>query len=135
MIRELGDLINPRRVKKITIDKKPVSSEVVRSVNAYIVTFVIIFALSLILLSFDPYDYNALKPVGVTEGGKLITNFTAVATCISNVGPGLDLVGPYGGFGFFSPLSKLVLSFAMLAGRLELFPMLILFAPSSWKRK
>ena len=135
MIRELGDLINPRRVKKITIDKKPVSSEVVRSVNAYIVTFVIIFALSLILLSFDPYDYNALKPAGVTEGGKLITNFTAVATCISNVGPGLDLVGPYGGFGFFSPLSKLVLSFAMLAGRLELFPMLILFAPSSWKRK
>ena len=81
------------------------------------------------------YNYNALKPAGVTEGGKLITNFTAVATCINNVGPGLDLVGPYGGFGFFSPLSKLVLSFAMLAGRLELFPMLILFAPSSWKRK
>ena len=133
MIRELGDLINPRRVKKITIDKKPVSSEVVRSVNAYFVTFVILFVTSVLLLSFDGYDYTL--PSGASEGGKLLTNFTAVTACINNIGPGLDMAGPCGGYGFFSPLSKLVLIFDMLAGRLELFPMLILFSPYSWKRK
>ena len=133
MIRELGDLINPRRVKKITIDRKPVSSEVVRSVNAYLVTFVLVFVGSLLLLSFDPYVYTL--PAGASEGGKLLTNFTAVTACMNNIGPGLDMAGPYGGFSFFSPLSKLVLIFDMLAGRLELFPMLILFSPYSWKRK
>ena len=133
MIRELGDLINPRRVKNINIDKKPVSSEVVRSVNAYFVTFVILFVTSVLLLSFDGYDYTL--PSGASEGGKLLTNFTAVTACINNIGPGLDMAGPCGGYGFFSPLSKLVLIFDMLAGRLELFPMLILFSPYSWKRK
>ena len=133
MIREIGNLIQPRRVKKICIDKKTVDSEVVRSVNAYLVTFVLVFVSSIIVLSFDPYVY--VMPAGATEGGKLLTNFTAVTTCISNVGPGLDMVGPAGGFAFFSPLSKLVLIFDMLAGRLELFPMLILFAPSTWKKQ
>ncbi|MBR3681421.1 MAG: TrkH family potassium uptake protein [Clostridia bacterium] len=123
MGRELGDLINPKRVKKITIDKKPVSSEVTRSVNAYIVTFFIIFAASMIFLA----------PDGGSNG--LLTNFTAITACINNIGPGLDMVGPSGNFAFFSPFSKLVLIFDMLAGRLELFPMLILFAPATWKRK
>ncbi len=123
MFRELGDLINPKRVKKITIDKKPVSSEVVRSVNAYIVTFFIVFAASMICLA----------PDGNSNG--LLTNFTAVIACINNIGPGLDMVGPYGGYAFYTPFSKLVLIFDMLAGRLELFPMLILFAPATWKNK
>nr|MBQ8891201.1 TrkH family potassium uptake protein [Clostridia bacterium] len=135
MIRELGDLINPRRVKKITIDKKPVGSEVVRSVNAYLVTFVLIFAGSVLLLSFDPYVYTSPMPGGEVDGGKLLTNFTAVTACINNIGPGLDMVGPAANFAFFSPFSKIVLIFDMLAGRLELFPMLLLFAPTTWKRK
>ncbi len=126
MIRELGQLINPRRVKKITIDKKPVDSEVVRSVNAYIVTFIVIFVSSIILLSFDPYVPK--DPSHST----LVTNFTAVAATINNIGPGLDVVGPYGSFADFSIFSKLVLIFDMLAGRLELFPMLLLFSPSTW---
>ena len=123
MTRELGHLIHPKRIKNITIDKRPVSSEVVRSVNAYIVTLFIIFAASMLFLA----------PDGNSNG--LLTNFTAVTACMNNIGPGLDMVGPYGGYAFFSPLSKIVLIFDMLAGRLELFPMLILFAPATWKNK
>ena len=132
MFREIGDLINPKRVKKITIDKRPVSSEVVRSVNAFIVTFFVIFSASILLLSFDPYVYSL--PTGAKSGSELLTNFTAVTACINNIGPGLDMVGPYGGYAFFSPFSKLVLIFDMLAGRLELFPMLILFSPFTYRK-
>lgn len=126
MVRELGQLINPKRVKKITIDRKPVDNELVRTVNAYLVTFVLIFVGSIILLSFD--NYVDLDPTH----SSLVTNFTAVATAINNVGPGLDMVGPDGSFANFSYLSKSVLIFDMLAGRLELFPMLLLFSPSTW---
>ena len=73
--------------------------------------------------------------VDAIEGKDLITTATAVITCIGNVGPGLGEVGPYGNFADFSMLSKLVLSFDMLAGRLELIPMLMLFSPYAWSRK
>ncbi len=127
-MREIGSIIHPHRVKKITIDDKPVSSEVTRSVNAYLVIYVLVFALSLLVLTFDPY----VPAPGMDE---MTTNFTAVTAAINNIGPGLDMVGPTGNFAFFSPLSKLVLTFDMLAGRLELLPMLLLFTPSSWKRR
>ncbi len=127
-IREIGSLIRPKQVKKITIDDKPVSNEVVRSVNAYLVIYVIIFALSFIVLTFDPY----VPAAGMDE---MTTNFTAVAATFNNIGPGLDMVGPAGNFDFFSPLSKLVLTFDMLAGRLELLPMLLLFTPATWKKR
>ena len=103
--------------------------------NAYLVTFVLIFASSVLLLSFDPYVYTSPMPGGEVDGGKLLTNFTAVTACINNIGPGLDMVGPAANYAFFSPFSKIVLIFDMLAGRLELFPMLLLFAPTTWKRK
>ena len=74
-----------------------------------------------------------LAPDGNSNG--LLTNFTATIACINNIGPGLDQVGPAGGYAFFSPFSKIVLIFDMLAGRLELFPMLILFSPSTWRNK
>ncbi len=117
---ELGNLVHPRRVKRVTIDKHPVEPEVVRSTNIYMMWYVLVFAVSVIIISFDDHD--------------LITNFTAVAATVNNIGPGLNLVGPAGNFGFFSIPSKLVLIFDMLAGRLELFPMLVLFAPSTWKK-
>ena len=120
MARELRTLIHPRQVKKITIDKKPVSHELIRSVNAYIGCYILIFVISLIVVSFDT--------------GDLVTNFTAVTATVNNVGPGLSAVGPTANYAFFSPLSKLVLIFDMLAGRLELFPMLILFAPTTYKK-
>lgn len=117
---EIGTLIQPRRVKRVTIDNRPVEAEVVRATNVYMMWYVLLFTVSVILISFDDHD--------------LVTNFTAVAATINNIGPGLNLVGPTGNFAFFSIPSKLVLIFDMLAGRLELFPMLVLFAPQTWRR-
>ena len=117
---EIGTLIHPRRVKRVTIDNRPVDAEVVRATNVYMMWYVLLFTVSVILISFDDHD--------------LVTNFTAVAATINNIGPGLNLVGPTGNFAFFSIPSKLVLIFDMLAGRLELFPMLVLFAPQTWRR-
>ncbi len=117
---EIGNLIHPRRVKRVTIDGHPVEPEVVRATNMYMMWYVLLFTVSVILISFDNHD--------------LITNFTAVTATINNIGPGLGLVGPTGNYAFFSIPSKLVLIFDMLAGRLELFPMLLLFAPTTWKR-
>ena len=120
MARELKSTIHPRRVTKITMDGRTVGHEVVRSVNSYVVIYVAVFILSLAAISFENHD--------------LVTNFTAVAATINNVGPGLAKVGPAGNYAFFSIPSKLVLTFDMIAGRLELLPMLVLFSPSTWKK-
>ncbi len=120
MLRELHMIVHPKQVKKISVDGKKVSHEVVRSVNAYFVCYILIFVFSVIILSFEEYD--------------LVTNFTAVAATLNNIGPGLGLVGPMGNFAFFSPLSKFVMIFDMLAGRLEIFPIMILFSPATWKK-
>ena len=120
MGKELELLIHPKQVKKIKIDGHPIEHEVVRSVNVYMVGFVLVFAVSMVVLSFDEMD--------------LITNFTAVASAMNNVGPGLDLVGPASNFSVFSEPVKIVLIFDMLAGRLELFPILLLFSPATWKK-
>lgn len=119
IIKELNSYIHPKSVKKIKIDGKPVEHDVVRAINVYFITFMIIFSLSVLAISF--------------EGKDLVTNFTAVAATINNIGPGLELVGPTQNFSVFSVFSKYVLMFDMLAGRLELFPLLILFHPAIWK--
>lgn len=119
VIKELNSYIHPKSIKKIKIDGKPVEHEVVRSVNVYFITFMIIFSASVLAISFENKD--------------LITNFTAVAATINNIGPGLEMVGPVENFGGFNTFSKFVLMFDMLAGRLELFPLLILFHPTAWK--
>ena len=117
---EIGSMIFPRRVKRVTVDGHPVDPEIVRATNVYIVWYMLVFILSLFLISFDQFD--------------LVTNFTAVTATINNIGPGLGVVGPTGNFSGFSVFSKLVLMFDMLAGRLELFPVLVLFSPSTWKK-
>lgn len=119
VVKELRSYIHPKSIQKIKMDDKPVPHEVVRSVNVYGITFITIFTASIFLLSLDGKD--------------LITNFTAVATTLNNIGPGLNLVGPTRNFDLFSPFAKFVLMFDMLAGRLELFPLLILFHPTIWK--
>ncbi len=119
-LHEVGRLIHPKQVKKITVDGTIVEHEVVRSVNAYLVAYVLVFIVSLLLISIDGYD--------------LKTGFTSVAATINNVGPGLGKVGPAGNFAFYSDFSKIVFIFDMLAGRLEIFPMLVLFAPATWRR-
>ncbi len=120
MAKELQTMIHPNQVKKIKMNSRTIEHEVVRAVNVYMVAYLLTFVFSLALVSLDNHD--------------LITNFTAVTASINNIGPGLELVGPTSNFGFFSPLTKLVLIFDMLAGRLELFPMLLLFTPGTWKK-
>lgn len=117
--RELHSYIHPKSVHHIKMEGKKIDDDVSRGANAYLATFFVIFAASMFLISFEDYDF--------------ITNFTAVATTMNNVGPGLELVGPTCNFGFWSPFAKLILMFDMLAGRLELFPLLLLFHPALWK--
>lgn len=119
VIKELNSYIHPKSIKKINMDKKPIEHEVVRSTNVYFATYMILFAASVFAISF--------------EGKELITNFTAVAATFNNIGPGLELVGPTQNFGHFTAFTKYILMFDMLAGRLELFPLLILFHPAIWK--
>ena len=119
--REISLALHPRSVKRVRMEGRTVETEVIRSVNAYLALYMIIFVASVLIVSLDEKD--------------LVTNFTAVAATLNNVGPGLGLVGPAGNFSGFSNLSKLVLSFDMLAGRLELIPMLMIFVPSVWSVK
>ncbi len=123
-INELGNLAHPHRVKKVRMDGSLVDADVVRTANIYLVWYVIIFAVSVILVSFDP---------AITSDA-FTTNFTAVATTLNNVGPGLGMVGPTGNFACYNWFSTLILTADMLIGRLELFPMLLLFTPSTWKK-
>ncbi len=120
LARELENSVHPHRVRKVTMDGHTVDQEVVRSVHVYVIAYVLVFVFSLLLISFNNFD--------------LITNFTAVTATINNIGPGLSLVGPTQNFGLFSVPSKLVLIFDMLAGRLELIPMLVLFSPKTWMK-
>lgn len=119
--KELHILMHPRLVKRIKVDNHPVSKEVIRSTNVFIAVYFIIFFASLLLISVDNLDFTS--------------NFTAVAATLNNIGPGLETVGPTGNFSGFSVFSKFVLMFNMLAGRLEIFPMLIFFHPSCFKKR
>ena len=118
MFKELHSYIHPNSVRKIKFEKKPIEHEVLRSTNVYLITFILIFVSSVFLISFDGFD--------------LTTNFTAVAATINNIGPGLEGAGPTQNFSVFSSFSKYVFMFDMLAGRLELFPLLIFFHPKVW---
>jgi trk system potassium uptake protein TrkH len=124
---EMKRVLHPKQVKKISMDGHIVEHEVVRNTNAYLVAFIILFVLSLLAVSLDPATAGA-------SNNPLVTNFTAVAATMNNIGPGLDAVGPVGNFAFYSWWSKLVFIFDMLAGRLELFPMLVLFSPTTWRK-
>lgn len=120
-VRELRHFIHPRLVKNIYMDGRTVKEETADGVKVYLVAYMIILGVSLLLVSLDGFD---------TE-----TNLTAVIATLNNIGPGLGIVGPTGNYGAFSALSKLIFSFDMLAGRLELYPMLLLFAPGTWRRQ
>lgn len=112
--------IHPRSIKIVKFEGKQVEHEVVRGINMFLITYIFLFAVSVLLISFDNFGFT--------------TNFSAVAATINNTGPGLEMVGPCGNYAMFSPLSKMVLAFDMLAGRLEIFPLLLLFAPTTYKR-
>jgi len=117
---ELDVITHPHHVRKLKLDGHTIEQSTVRMVSVFLIAYVAVLALSLLIISIDNYDFT--------------TNFTAVVATLNNIGPGLEVVGPTGNFSGFSYLSKLVLTFDMLAGRLELFPMLILFSRSTWRK-
>ncbi len=117
--KEADSYIHPKSIKKITIDKKPLAHDVLRSTNVFLNVYILIFVISILLISLDNKDMQ--------------TNFTAVVATFNNIGPGLEDVGPTQNFDSFSNMAKIVLMIDMLAGRLELFPIIILFHPEIWK--
>lgn len=119
--KELSLIIHPREIRKIRIDGHVVEHNILRSTNVFLVIYFVLLLSSTLLISIDEFDFA--------------TNFTAVVSALNNIGPGLNHVGPTQNFSIFSAFSKFVLMFDMLAGRLELFPMMILFMPSTWRRK
>lgn len=117
--KELTTMIHPRNVKVLKFEGKVIDHDVLRGVNTYIMTFASVFTVSILLISLDKYDFA--------------TSFTATIATFNNIGPGIAGVGPMCNYSGFSNLSKLVMCFDMLAGRLELFPMLLLFNLRTWK--
>lgn len=118
--KEFSLLVHPRNVKLVKMDGKTVNHDIMRTTSMYLVLYIGVFALSFLLVSIDNMDFT--------------TSFTAVAASLNNTGPGLGAVGPVGNYADFSILSKIVFIFDMLAGRLELYPLLLLFSPSAWKK-
>lgn len=118
--KEFALLVHPKNVKAVKLDGKTIDHNVMRTTSMFLVVYIAIFFISLLILAIENKDF--------------ITIFTAVAANLNNTGPGLGEVGPVGNFANFSVISKLVLIFDMLAGRLELFPLLLLFSPKAWKK-
>ena len=120
---EMKKLIHPHAISPVRMDKKSVDEATVHGTLVYFVVYASVLLVSFFLLSIDPVSYDTT------------TSFTAVLSCLNNIGPGLSKVGPTCNFGFFSIPSKILLTVDMLMGRLEIFPVLMLFAPGMWKRR
>ncbi|MGL5087506.1 MAG: TrkH family potassium uptake protein [Clostridium sp.] len=118
--REINKILHPKRIKSVKIDGKVVEEETISGVFLFIGAYVIISLIAMIIVAFDGFD--------------MVTTTSSVIATMSNIGPGFELVGASGNFAAFSPLSKIVLSFCMLAGRLEIYPMLIMFSSSLWRK-
>ena len=119
--QDLNKMLHTHAVTTVRFEGKPLDEKVLRGVHNYFNIYMLLLAVSILLISLDGFD--------------LVTTFTSVVTCINNVGPGLEVVGPMGNFAGFSAPAKLLLSFDMLAGRLELYPMLALFSPRLWQKR
>jgi trk system potassium uptake protein TrkH len=118
--RNIHKTLNPKKVQVVRNNSNVVGELVVENANAYLAAYVIILFVSFILISLDGFSVS--------------TNFTAVLACFNNIGPGLEAVGPTCNFAGFGVFSKLILCLDMLLGRLEIFPILVLFSHSTWKR-
>lgn len=119
--RNIRQILNPQKVQVIRINDQVIDEKILKNTNAYLAAYVFIILSSYIVLSLD--------------GNTMMTNLSAVITCFNNVGPGFELVGPTLNFSIYGPISKLVLCLDMLAGRLEIFPILILASNSAWKNR
>ena len=119
--RELKRMIHPRSISTVRFEGKTLDDVTLNSVSTYFVLYILLFALIFLLLCFEPFDFE--------------TNFSAVAACINNIGPGFGMVGPAGSFAAYSAISKIALSVAMLLGRLEIYPLLFALIPTTWTKK
>ena len=117
---EIRRFIHPKEVRRIRLDGKSLDEQTIQSVASYILVFMLVFIVSVIMVSINDHD--------------LVSSFTSVAATLNNIGPGLNLVGPTGNYSMFSDFSKFVLMFDMLAGRLELYPILLLLAPDTYRK-
>lgn len=118
--KELTQQIHPKRIRVLKMDGKALEHSVIHSCNVLLMTYIVVFVVSLLLICLDGFN--------------LTTSFTTIAATLNNIGPGLNEIGPDGNFSGFSTFSKFVLMFDMLAGRLEIIPMLVLFHPATWKK-
>ncbi|NLB39331.1 MAG: TrkH family potassium uptake protein, partial [Clostridiales bacterium] len=118
-LREIRHTHSPRSVRVIKLDGKAVPEDTLSQVGIFMFVYFAFLMVGTLLASLDGHDF--------------LSCFSAAASCLSNIGPGLSLVGPMGNFSMFSPLVKLFMTFLMLAGRLEFFPMLVLFSPAVWR--
>ncbi len=120
IFKEIKLAARPNTTHKVKFNQKPVEHQVIRTINVYMAAYILIFFVSVLIISIDNFDFT--------------TNYTAVLATLNNIGPGLSQVGPVSNFSVFSPLSKIVLTFDMLIGRLEIFPFLVLLSPYTWKK-
>ena len=131
-------LINPRYVPKAKFEGKPLEEKTISDVFAFITLYFFLFIAAIFLLSFDPVNGTTLQIVSDAGSYEVkhgfFSNFSAVLTCISNVGPAFEAVGPYASFAGYSAFSKIILTLTMMLGRLEILPVFILFSPKTWKK-
>ncbi len=118
--REVRSIVHPRAVSVVRLDGAPLSEDTLRTTQCYFITYLFIVFVAALVVGLDNFSFG--------------TTLTAVISCVSNVGPGLEAVGPMGNYAAFSDLSKLVLSFCMIVGRLEMYPLLVLFSRNAWKK-
>ena len=119
--RSVQQVVHPRKIQAVRMNGQPVGEKILQNTNAYLAAYTIIIILSFLLISVD--------------GFSITTNLSAVLACFNNIGPGFEMVGPASNFAAYGAFSKLVLIMDMLAGRLEIFPILILFSRTTWKRR
>ncbi len=121
VFRDIRKMLHPRSVSSVKFEGKTTDEKTINSVSIYFAFYIIIFLALFLIISLEPFDFE--------------TNFTAVSACFNNIGPGLSAVGPMESFAGYSDAATLLLTFAMLLGRLEIFPILLIFTPSMWKKK
>jgi trk system potassium uptake protein TrkH len=121
ILRELKRMLHPRSVTSVKFEGKNVDDQTLSSVATYFAVYALVMVSAILVVSIEPFDFE--------------TNVTAVIATFNNIGPGLGGVGPASNFAAYSPLSKIVLSLAMLLGRLEIFPLIIALSPSTWRKK
>ena len=121
IVRDIKQMLHPSAVAGLRYDGKKLDDKTIHAVNAYFTFYFIIFFIALLLISAEPFGFE--------------TNFSAVAACFNNLGAGFGAVGPYGNYAAYSSFAKIILSLIMLLGRLEIFPLLLIFTPIFWKSK